>query len=183
MKKIIVLLVGLAGIAYWKRKELESFFAKQSWTSPDGKGLFEQLSTSMENLYGGDLLGDGRDHSQKMDSLVSAGAVTMLEDSTSQNNGGAVINGNFADADPGTVQYLAQTECRIAVRDYGMDPALEAECRSDVVRRGTYSFRSDGVRMAVDIRDRQHFSGVSPNVVTNNDMQGSSNNWEEITEG
>lgn len=183
MKKVFLVVAIVGAVAVWQREELKRWFARQQWKAPDGSSLWDQLNDSIEEMYGGDLLDDGRDHSEKIESLVDAGAVTWLDSPGSIDNGGAVLSGSLDEADPGTVQYLAQTECRLAVRDYGMDPSLEAECRADVVRRGVYGFTSDGVRMAVDIRNRQHTSGPTPNVVTNNDMQGNSGNWQEITEG
>jgi len=184
MRTFFVLLIGIAGAAYLFRERIDRFARLNTWESPDGSSLWEELSTSIQDLYGGDLLGDGRDHSEKIETLEAAGEITFYdpEDTTVDSNNGAIL-ADPANADIGTQQYLAQTECRIAVNEYGMDPSLEAECRADVVRRGRYFFESGGVRMAVDILGGME-SGARPNVQTNVDnAEPEYLQYIEVTEG
>lgn len=177
-RAILIILLGGAAAAYFLREDIERLGVKVKWKAPDGRGLLEVLKQTRDKLYGGDLFGDGRkDHKERIDILEKEGLVTYNHGVNNQNNGGAILT-NFSETDVGTKQYLAQTECRIAVRDYGLDPKLEKQCQAEIVSRGVYSFKSNGLDMAVSILPGVT-SGKPTKVSTGNQQSTDSSNWTE----
>lgn len=176
MRRVGILLLLAAGAGFYFRKDLKRWIDKQTWQAPDGRNLGQVLADTFEDIYSGDIFGDGREnHVDRLNQLQDQGITQNTDE-------GVYLNKPLVEVDVGTTQYLAQLECSIAVRDYGMDPALKPECEADLVRRGYYGFSSDGVRMGVTLHEIRQ-TGAPLNVVTDDSFDTSdSGNWTEITE-